>query len=405
MWKRDKKLFAHCLLNVLVTGVLLLTGCAAAFFLATQSGASKKPLELALVNEDGDGALQNIILAVIAGNEEISDAVDVRICGTEKEAVEAVKAGASAALIIPDGFFGSIYAGKNSPCTLILNDADISSAGAIREYTNLGSDLLSKAQCVIYAGDAYLADLGAGDEERSAYNRQLNLSLLGEAADAAESYFFVLDVGYTSEGLSETGHYLAAFLGFALAVLGVCFYPLYTTDVRTDRLRRLLSAGVTRRSFFVWKILLPAALYMGIIMAVILVLATGADVAPALSSLKAPVLSFSTIASAVCAALFAAAFCAFLGAVLGKSSAAATFLIFFVSLFFIGGIIPYSALPNEVLSVGQLTPLGVLYSLLSPLFGGALNIWTLPFAALYLLAGCIASHSALKKCVIGRGTA
>ena len=214
MFKRDCRLFIRSLKYVIIIGCILLAGAAGTVFMILNNEAGgSRPLTLALVNEDTDSSFSDLVLGIVAENENIAASVTVRFFETEEEAVKAVENGAAAALIIPQDFFGSVYAGDNYPCRIILNSSNESSAQTIKYFAGLGSDMLSSAQYAIYEGDMFLAENGADGQTREEYNIYLNTSMISEAAEAPNRYFDIKNVGYSASGLPKVSHYAALFPG------------------------------------------------------------------------------------------------------------------------------------------------------------------------------------------------
>ena len=357
-----------------------------------QPARGSKPLTLALVNEDTESSFSDLVLSVVAENENIASSVDVEFFDTEEEAIEAVRKGAAAALIIPDDFFGSVNAGENYPCRIVLNNSNESSAATIRYFASLGSDMLSAAQYAIYEGDLYLRQQGANDQTRYEYNLYLNTSMISEAAEAPNRYFSYYSVGYTASGLPRNAHYIALFLGFLFGVLSICFFHLYLDDFRTEMLTRLFSAGVSRTGFMKWKILLPGLVFL---ILTVLVFIFGGRFAQFHFALPALIAALGAVA-------FGALFCGLYGTAIGDLSGAVIFIIFFVSLFFCGGIIPYSNLTGIALKIGSFTPLGVIYGLLSPSFGGSFELSSVIAAVCYIVPGILFLRSEMERTLIGR---
>ena len=392
MFRRDCRLFLKCLKSALVIGCIFLMICAAAAVLIVKSEeAGKKPVTLALVNEDTDSTFSGFVLNMIAANENIASAMEVTFFETEEEAVRAVKEGAAAALILPQDFFASVSYGENYPCKIILNNTNLSAAGMISDYAALGSDILSSAQTAIYAGDLCLQEKGADGTIRGEYNLQLNASMVSEVADAPERYFEIENFGYTTKGLSAAAHYAALYLSFFLAVLGICFFHLYRDDCEKGQLIRLFSAGITAKKFIFWKILLPAAFFAILTMIGL----------PAGRKMLLLNITPAALAAAVCGILFLAFFVMCIGICFGAASGAISFVIGFVSLFLCGGIIPYANLAPWVLQIGKFTPLGVSYSLFSPLLNGGFDFVCLIPAAIYILFGSLAISRTLKQTILG----
>ena len=394
MFKRDSRLFVRSLKYIIIIGCILLAGAAGTIFMIINDDAGgSKPLTLALVNEDQESTFADLVLNIVAENENIASSVDVVFFKSEEEAVKAVKNGAAAALIIPDDFFGSVYQGENYPCRIVLNNSNKSSARTIRYFAGLGSDMLSSAQYAIYEGDLYLARKDADDKTREDYNVYLNMKMVSEAAEAPDRYFDVFSAGYTASGLPKTAHYIALFMGFFFGIISICFFHLYRDDFRTDRLTRLFASGVSRAMYIRWKILLPGALFLII---TILVFVFGGRFVEFNASPAALLPAFG-------AAAFAAAFCGLFGTAIGDLSGAVIFIIFFVSLFFCGGIIPYSNLTALTLKAGSFTPLGVIYGILSPAFGGRFELSALIAGAAYIVLGVWMFKNALDRTLAGRG--
>ena len=392
---RDSRLFLRSLKYVLIIGCILLVGFAGTVMMITGSEAgASKPLTLALVNEDTDSSFSNMVLEIIANNENIASAIEVQFFDEEEAAVTAVRKGAAAALIIPNDFFASVNYGQNYPCKIVLNNSNLSSANTVKYFAGLGSDMLSSAQYAIYEGDIYLADQGADDDTRREYNLLLNTAMISEAAQAPETYFDLKNLGYTAKGLPKYAHYIALFTAFFCGLLSICFFHLYRDDCKKETLMRLFAAGVSKKQYMFCKILFP-----GICFAVILI---GVTVAGGRF-----VRLFVSPAALICAAAgiaFLAVFCALFGTALGDSSGAVVFIIFFVSMFFTGGIIPYVNLTQTALTIGSFTPLGVVYSLFSPLFGGRFTFLSLVPLAVYLILGVFAVKGELDRTVLGKET-
>lgn len=392
MIHRDGRLFVRCLIYVLITGCVFLAICAGAVkLLSDHEDGGGSALTLVLVNED-ESYFGDFVLNIISSNENIVSAVEVVSAVSEAEAIDAVKHGAAGALILPDDFFASVDSGENYPCRIILNDDNMAAASMIRRFSDLGSDMLSSAQYAVYEGDLYLREQGADESVRSEYNLILNGSMAAEIADAPDRYFRIKDLGYTNRGLSVFGHYAAVYLAFFFGILSMAFFHLYRDDCERGTLIRLRSAGVGKRRFLFWKVLLCGFAYAAVLAVVCIVFRSRITPGPA------------AVLLSVCAVLFAAYFCACIGIAFGNSSAAVLFVIFFVSLFFCGGIIPYSGLSQTALAIGNATPIGVIYALLSPLFGGSISISVILPAMIYLAVGTLFYSVCIDRTVLGRET-
>ncbi len=393
MFRRDSRLFIKSLRVAVLIGAVFLAGCIGTVLLISKSEAGgSKPLTLALVNEDTGSSFADMVLAVIAENDNIAAAVDVKFCGSEEEAVRAVTGGAAAALIIPQDFFASVNYGENYPCKILLNRANTAAARAVSYFADLGSDMLSAAQYAIYEGDVYLIGAGAQDSVRSDYNYALNTAMVAEAASAPERYFVPVRLSYTANGLPRTAHYAALFTGFFFGLLCICFYRLYREDCGREKLTRLFAAGVSRFGFLFWKVFLPFLLFAALL--AVLLFAGGGFVEISWS--------IPGIILALLSALFAALIGASCGIWFGDASGAVLFAVWFVSLFFCGGILPYSSLSPAVLRIGEFTPLGVIYAALSPLFGGRADPRVLIAAAVYVTLCVLAVRISLKRLLIGK---
>ena len=85
MFRRDSRLFIRSLKYILIIGCILLAGAAGTILLIVNNEAGgSKPLTLALVNEDTESSFSDLVLSVVAENENIASSVDVEFFDTEE---------------------------------------------------------------------------------------------------------------------------------------------------------------------------------------------------------------------------------------------------------------------------------------------------------------------------------
>ncbi len=393
MLYRDSRLFACALCNALVMGILFLAACAGLFWVITASEAGSDHLvEIAVSNEDAENSFGEMAIRLASSHDLVSKLVTIRLCDTSDEAIKAVEDGAAAAVILPDGFFDSIMSGEDLPCRLVLSKTNTSGRNTVAAYAEVGSDLLSAAQYAVYAGTAYLKSQGISDQALSDYIYQLDLDSFSHVSEAQKLYFETSEIPYTAGGLSMYCHYAVLYASFCFCILILSFSHLYNADCRRDRLIRLQASAISEAQFIRWKLLLPCLFVL---------LLAGGMLCAAVPFFDVQ-FSLGAVACAVCAVAFCTAFGGLLSLGLGTLGGCAQFLCTIAGLFLLGGIIPYSRMNPIAITMGAYTPLGVVYGLFSPLFGGTLSWSLFPTGAVYLAAAFLLAHFRIARIIEGR---
>lgn len=393
MFQRDLKLFLHSLRTLVLLIVILLAGCVGTIL--TISGLDSPSLpkpKVVLCNLDRDSNYGSTLLTIASGHEMVDSLLDISFCDTEAEAEQAVLDGAIASIILPEHFFSSTAHGESIPCRLILNGAGEGAQEAIRSYADIGSEILTSGQLVIFTGDYYAIDHQFTDEAAAELNVFLNVFAFAEFESARNRYFSWTQVPFTTGNLSQSMHYVALYLSFFVGLLILGYYHLYQTDLIRSRLLWLRSSGVRERAFLRWKWLLPLLFSMLLMIPF------------CLAATRFVPMFFSPVS--LLSALFGLAFAAVFGSLLSIAfsgvSGAILFTVHIIGLFFCGGIIPYSRLEPFILTLGDLTPLGVIYRAFGPLFGGSFSIRALLTGIVYCALAFALAHRHMISVTTGK---
>lgn len=393
MLYRDSRLFSRALYNAFVMGVLFLVACAGLFWVITASETSSDHLvEIAISNEDTENPLGEMAIRLASSHDLVSKLVTIRLCDTPDDAVKAVEDGAAAAVILPDGFFDSIMSGEDLPCRLVLSKTNTSGRNTVAIYADVGSDLLSAAQYAVYSGVAYLKSQGVSGQAISDYIYRLDMDSFSHVSEAQKLYFETAEISYTAGGLSMYCHYAVLYASFCFCILILSFSHLYHADCQRDTLSRLQASGISESAFICWKLILPGLF-------ILLLTAGMLAVAAQFFNVR---FSFGSVVCAVCAIAFCAALGGLLSLGLGTLGGCVQFLCTIAGLFLLGGIIPYSRMNPIATMLGAYTPLGVVYGLFSPLFGGSLSWSLFPAGAVELAAAFLLAHHRMVHIMEGR---
>lgn len=397
MLYRDWRLLMRSLSSLLVLLLLTAAGCfGVVYALSDVENAASPSITVAVCNLDKDSRLGSAILSAGSRNDMVKRVLDVTLCDTEEEARAFVEDGGTAAVIIPENFFENASHGHSLPCRILLNSAGQGSSHTLSRYLSVGTQVLTGAQQIVFAGDQYMLEKDAPQSEADSFNLYMNLYALGTLENMEELAVVRVTLPYSHSGLGVVSYYTVLYLVFALSFLILAFYRLYRQDMTRGSLTRLTSSGIREGSFFLWKWLLPFFFEAGL-----LVLFMSVSALFFKDSLTLAVTPASLLSSCL-AVLFLTGLGMMLTCAISRSSGVVWFLLQTAGLFFCGGIIPYSHLSPVVLMIGRLTPLGVSAELMSPLLGGVCSKAAPFLAAAYLAAACLVCHRSYQRTLVGR---
>ncbi len=264
---------------------------------------------------------------------------------------------ASAAVLLPDGFLGSIYSGDNLAPTLLIDDSRPLEGYLARWAGECAIGLLMDAQTGVTAvREAYIAGRADGmqpEKSRKQTIEEINLVYIQAALSRSDAYR-VQTVSATG-ALAPGDHYALSALAY-LALLGgtVCF-PLFDERSRRSFLCRLEGAGQP---------LFALRLASLTVCALLLAMVTGVPLA---------LLGGFSFAGVAAGAVFAAGLAGVCAALTGHASGTSLtiFLVATVSLFVAGGILPPALLPAPLRTLLPGSPVRLLALALSPACGYA----------------------------------
>ena len=396
MFRRDLKLFLHSLRTLVLLIVILLAGCVGTILAISGLETPEMPKpKLILCNMDTESQYGSTLLALASGHEMVGSLLDLSFAESEEEAMEEVRNGAVAAIILPEHFFSSSAHGESIPCKMILNSAGVGAKTVIESYAEIGSRLLTSGQLLVFTGDTYSMEHGFSDEEMDSFNLFMNIYAFSEFETARNRYFLQRDIPFTTSGLGKTAHYAAVYAAFFLSLLILGYYHLYQADQERGRLLMLRSNGIREMAFLRWKWIFP--LFFSLILTTVFCIGASRFMPMTLTPFSILSALFGLLFIAVFGTLFSIAFSGISGAVL--------FSIHIVGLFFCGGIIPYSRLEPFLLAIGDFTPIGVAYRSIGTLFGGAFSVKTVLVAVAYVAAAYYACHHRILGVITGKGAA
>lgn len=341
-----------------------LVGQAAAASLAdafSENGRGLTGLRIAL---SGSGAAE---AAALAGQMQ-----DVRAYCTfdamdEAAAQAQLTAGkVSAVLLIPDGFLSSIYSGKNTTPTLLL-DARRPLEGYLARWAgSCAISMLMDAQAGVTAVlDARAERKQAGaplEKSKKKITQEINLRYIQQALGRSDLM--------RTETLSPTGalepgdHYALSALSYLILLAGAVFFPLFDERARRGFLRRLQSAGGS---------LLPLRLSALTLCAGLSALLLGVP----LATLAAGYFPFSGV---LAGAVFASGLAGACAAACGRADGTALTLFLLSTGFLIagGGLLPPALLPAPLRILLPYSPVRMLTLALSPARGYDAPAYSIP---------------------------
>lgn len=372
MLKRDLRLFLRCLIPAAVLAAVLAAVCAAAAFAVAQ-GAEKvyTPVKAAVV--DGENSvLSRMLISAVAEQDYIKNLLEVETCEAE-DAYRGLSDGTYAAVIeLPEDFLGDIFSGREKQGRITLSSAAAASSETVRSIAAFGELLLASGQYAAFSSsaviDRHVPDEVIADRLLDAVNR----ALMAEAMTAQNKYFSVTVAAYADTGISLTAHYLVTWLAALTMLCAVMFDRLFTADCSRSMLLRLRASGISGSAFLLWKLILVFLF----LFSVLLLGSMGVQNWVSLSW-SAEAILFIAAGALVCASTVGAVLMA------NRNGAPVWLAGTVIQVFLCGGLVPRQMLPRPILIVGDLLPLGIVRSLLSPLFGGSVSLLALGGAAVW----------------------
>ena len=243
MFRRDLKLFSLSFRAMAVLIVLVFGVAVGAFFaLSGSETPTSIQLDVAVTNYDSDSAIGTMTMNAAINHRMVTSLIHVEFYDTEEEALQAVRDGATAAIIVPKHFFNSVSRGENMPCRLIVNNSGDIEKTLLFMFADIGVELLTTGQLIVFTGDYYMMDQGVSSEIATDFNMYMNLYSISELSHSQDTYLRTVEIPYTRGGLSMAGHYIAVYFAFFLSLMTAGFLLAVLLSVLTDFLS---SASVT----------------------------------------------------------------------------------------------------------------------------------------------------------------
>ncbi len=375
MLRRDLILMKRGAIPALILTVLLLAFCTAAAFSVLKSAEEHAAsVKTALVDKE-DSLISRMALNLVEQQSFIRELMSFESV-SEDDAVRGIREGLyAAAIILPEDFPSAIRAGRPAEGRIILSDAAAASAEIVSSAARFGELLLAAGQNGVFAGEDLILEHDLDQKLHSSFLAKSNAALLNEALTVYGNRFTVEVLPYAGTGLGTAAYCAACWSVLVLLLCGLFFSGLYTADCSRPLLSRLYASGITPRDFLAGKILWP------FLFRLILFTAVFCGLNRLLPLSAAP----GAWPSAAGAILLASVFTAGLFIALPDKASGAAVLLALSSagLLLTGGLIPRSMLPDTLLSFGRFTPSGALLAMLSPLFGGASDLWSVLAGMLY----------------------
>lgn len=390
MLKRDIRLFLHCLLPAMALTAVFAAVCAVAALTAIRNAQDVyTPVKAAVVDRE-DSVYNRLLIRAVAKTDYIAELLEVSYCDMD-EAMEGMESGAlSAVIVLPEGTWDGINSGAATKGEIYLSPSVAAYADIVKNVAAFGELLLASGQYGVFSGEHLIREYGLDRQFYSEFLVESNALLLGDAISANSTYFDVQILDYAKTSMTTEAYYVASWAALLLMLLPLFFARLYTSDLKKPVLCRLRGLGISDRQFLLGKIAYPAV-FQAIVIAVIL-FAAGSQIAPSIRVF--PVLC--ALAGIVIAALV----CGFL-MMLGHRGVPALIVIALAGLFLCGGIVPRQMLPDALLTVGAITPYGVVQNLLSPIWGGQCSWLSCVMGLVYAVATAVAAHARLQHVRIG----
>ena len=371
MLERDMQLFCRCLV-VAILFALTLGAIGLGTAAAVGSGGSdmfKQPT-VAVVDEE-KSLFSRMIIGFVEGSDFVAPLFRVEKI-KEKEALQRFAEGSCSAVIyLPENFVEDVSCGRTSNGTILLSGSLGSYSYIVEAAAKFGQKMLAAGQYGVFVGEDLIRDYGRSKQEHEQFLLAVNMKLLKEALNSNDNYYEILMTDYAGTSLTAENYYLTAWIAFVLSLNGLFFWKLYRTDMTRPMVTRLLAYGVKEWQMAFGKILFPA-LFQMIFLSGILILFPDSKIQIATVLM---ILIALLITSSISLAF----------AVNMRNEVVVSAFFSFLGLLFCGGVIPRPLLPKVFTVAGDLTPVGVVRGLLSPCFGGEVDIRVLVAALAYLM--------------------
>lgn len=376
------KLARKHILTLLCMAVVALVFSAATAFAAQNMLAQKDyaGITVAVASEEDNEAL-DIIVSLVAQVPDVAGSAEICYT-TPQQAFAMVQNGsATAALVLPQGFLASVYAGEVLPPRLVVDPSRPLEAALLLQMAQSAVRMISSVeQGINFAVEVYDAS-GAQQPTLSAATLDVAVSYFSWVM-AASNLYRAHEVSATGT-LSVLQHYLLSALFYFTALALPVLYPLYAFGRQRGWLARLRGAGLPVPLYALSQLCVGAAP----IAAMLCVLCAGAGLAGqggfALALVPGVLL---------CAAFLSCwgFLCCNAGGVLPATGL--NFLLFTVALLLSGGLIPLALLPPAFARAAAFSPITWMRGTLSPLYGAPLtagSLLPLSVATALLLGGCL----------------
>lgn len=375
MIKRDVRLFMRCLIPaVALTIVFAMVSAAAAFVASKGAETVFTPVKTAVVDQE-DSFISRLVVSGVGDMDYVANMMEVVSCDMD-EAMEGLKAGTySAVIVLPDGMVNKFMWGEPIRGSIYLSSAAAAHGDIVASTAAFGEALLAAGQYGIFCGANLIWEHDLSDQFYHDFLDKYNMRLIAEALDAGSAYFDVIVTDYSNTNMPTMSYYALSWLTLLMMLMGLFLAGLYTADLKKPVLCRLRGLGVRDGAFLMGKLLLPFGFTLLIVGGIVW----------GVSGVVPLQVTFASIACAVLAALLATVFvgCMIMAVNNGVPVVVA---VSTVGLLLCGGMIPRQFLPQLCLSIGSLTPYGVVQNLLMPIFGGKISWLPLVAAVVYTVA-------------------
>ncbi len=385
MLKRDLRLFARCFAAALVFA-LVLSGLAYGAVAAVNKGGNRRVVLPEIVVVDKENSMLSRMLVGFVENSEFAAPLFQVTKAEEKEALRRFAEGScSAVIVLPENFIEDISRGREAGGQIYLSETVSAYADVVASAARFGEKMLAAGQYGVFSGEHLLRDYGRTEEEHEQYLMAVNAKLLNEVLGSNANYYKVVLTDYDNTSLDVVSYYLTAWFAFVLLLCGLMFHKLYKTDLDTSVYVRLTAYGVSSGVFSAGKLLFPFAFRLCLSTVVLLLAGKYCEISFTVGSVSALML-----------ALLLASILSYAFAVCMENEVVLTTAVAFVSLLLCGGVIPRPVLPEFCKMIGDLSPLGVVRTLVSSVFGADMDIWVVTVTAGYLLLFVLMVHQGLE---------
>lgn len=401
MWRavlgRDWRIFIREFAAATALTTFLALLCVLIVWSAKEKGEESTfvPARVALVDEEG-GSLSRIAINLISGQEFVSSVLSIEVV-SEEEAMDGIDQGIWAAVVtLPKGYYTDICYGNPTVSSIILCKDEPVYTEVLKLLSDLGEKLVAAGQYGILAGRQALQEAGEPDFFDK-YYAEINKAYMAEALTTKSKYFINADVGYEGSSLTLVSYYSLVYLAFISELCTLFFTKLVTRDATKPILSRYKSYGVSEGEFFSGKVLFPFLFRMLLLFTASLVLYRFFDISitPGACLTAAIGMLFISVLGGAVLIMFSRYEA---GLVIISASAV-------IGLSLKGGAVPLAMFPEALKTFGYYTPLGIVFSCLSSLFGGSVSIpqWIVMALTLAVCLPAVKFH--LRAVLMGKGEA